>query len=109
QRHRLGSNFRSIPINHQQNWTPASLVTSGDGRFVEGQLVRSDLSKADDFTQAGQYYHALPPVEQEHLVDNLAADLRGISQETQGIVLSYLNNASAELGERVARQIQMPK
>ncbi|NQX68317.1 catalase [Paenibacillus alba] len=107
QRRRLGPDFRKIPVNHQENWSPDSLVTSGNGRHVEGRLMRSDLSKPDDFSQAGHYYHALAPVQQEHLVDNLSADLVGISHETQSIVLSYLYNASAELGERVAQQIQM--
>ncbi|MBE1442515.1 catalase [Paenibacillus sp. OAS669] len=106
QRRRLGPDFRKIPINHQHNWTPASLATSGSGRFVEGRLERSDLPKQDDFAQAGQYYHALAPVQQEHLADNLAADLASISPETQRIVLGYLHQASAELGERVARKIQ---
>ncbi len=107
QRRRLGPDFRKIPINHQQDWSPASLVTSGDGRYVEGHLVRSDLPKQDDFTQAGQFYHALPPGQQDHLVTNLSADLAGISPETRRIVLTYLYNASPELGERVVRQIEM--
>ncbi|WP_269052451.1 hypothetical protein [Sporosarcina sp. G11-34] len=41
------------------------------------------------------------------MVNNLSADLAGISHETQSIVLNYLYNASAELGERVVRQIEM--
>ncbi|MFC5451301.1 catalase [Paenibacillus aestuarii] len=106
QRRRLGPEFRKIPINHQQNWTPDSLVTSGNGRFVEGRLQRSEIPKQDDFAQAGQFYRALTPLEQEHLVENLAADLVGVARETQNIVLSYLSQASSELGERVARQIQ---
>ena len=61
QRRRLGPDFRKVPINHQQDWSPATLVTSGNGRYVEGHLVRADLPKQDDFTQAGQFYHALPP------------------------------------------------
>ena len=107
QRRRLGPDFRKIPINHQKDWSPASLVTSGNGRYVEGHLVRSDLPKQDDFTQAGQFYHALPPVQQDHLVNNLSADLAGISHETRRIVLTYLYNASPEMGERVVRQIEM--
>ncbi|MBE9918152.1 catalase [Paenibacillus donghaensis] len=105
QRRRLGPDFRKIPVNHQENWSPNSLVTSGSGRYVEGQLVRSGLSKTDDFTQAGQFYRTLSAPQQERLVDNLAADLTGISPETQRIVLSYLYNASPELGDRVAKQI----
>lgn len=107
QRRRLGPDFRKIPINHQQNWSPGSQQTSGEGRFVEGRLIRSDLPKTDNFTQAGQYYHSLPPVQQDHLIGNLAADLSGISRETLSVVLSYLYHASAELGERVSRQIQL--
>ncbi|WP_376701723.1 catalase [Cohnella xylanilytica] len=105
QRHRLGPEFRGIPINGEAGWTPASVATSGEGRHVEGRLVRSDLPKTDDFTQAGQYYRSLTPVHQERLVDNLAADLAGISPETQRVVLGYLYQASPELGERVTRQI----
>jgi len=106
QRRRLGPEFRKIPINHQQHWTPDSLITSGNGRFVEGHLERSEIPKQDDFAQAGQFYRALAPLEQEHLVNNLAADLAGIAPETQKIVLSYLYQASTELGERVAQKIQ---
>ena len=107
QRRRLGPDFRKIPINHQKDWSPASLVTSGKGRYVEGHLVRSDLPKQDDFTQAGQFYHALSLVQQDHLVNNLSADLAGISHETRSIVLTYLYNASPEMGERIVRQIEM--
>ncbi|MFD6211028.1 catalase [Peribacillus sp. NPDC060253] len=106
QRRRIGPDFRGIPVNDQKDWTPASLITSGEGRYVEGHLVRSDLSKQDDFIQAGQYYQTLSPAGQEHLVNNLSADLAGISHETRSMVLTYLNNASAELGERVTRQIE---
>lgn len=107
QRRRIGPDFRKVPVNHQENWSPASLVTSGDGRYVEGRLVRTDLPRTDDFAQAGQFYRALPPEHQRHLADNLAADLAGISPDTQRVVLSYLYQAAPELGEQVVRQIQM--
>ena len=68
QRRRLGPDFRSIPINHQQHWSPDSLVTSGNGRFVEGRLERTDIPKQDDFMQAGEFYRSLAPLQQEHLV-----------------------------------------
>jgi catalase len=105
QRRRLGPDFRKIPVNNQENWTPEDLVTSGSGRLVEGRLVRSELPNPDNFTQAGQRYLSLSPVMQDHLVDNLAADLAAVSGGTQSVVLGYLHNASAELGDRVTQQI----
>lgn len=107
QRRRLGPDFRSIPVNCQMDWTPYSLVTSGRGRHVEGRLTRSGISDPDDFTQAGQYYHSLSTVQQKHLVDNLASELAAVSSKIQKIVLGYLHNASAELGDRVAQQISV--
>jgi len=44
-------------------------------------------------------------VHEEHLADTLAADLAGISEETQNVVLGYLYQASPELGARVVRQL----
>jgi catalase len=105
QRRRLGPDFRKIPINHQENWVPDDIITSGSGTYTQGRLVRAELPNPDNFTQAGQYYLSLPPVQQDHLVDNLAADLAAASGRVQSIVLGYLHNASPELGERVAAQI----
>ena len=106
QRRRLGPGFRNIPINHQSDWDTSSLVTSGEGRYVNGRLQRSDINKQDDFTQAGQYFHTLPPIQQDHLVQNLANDLAGISDETRSTVLQYLYNASSNLGGRVLKHIE---
>ncbi len=107
QRRRLGQNFRSIPVNHQGNWTPDYQLTSGAGTYTKGHLVRSEILKPDNFTQAGERYLSLPPEGQNHLVDNLAADLVLVSGETQRTVLGYLHNASAELSQRVAAQITL--
>jgi catalase len=105
QRHRLGINFRSIPVNNQENWTPDNLVTSSVGTSAQGRLVRSEISKPDNFTQAGKYYQSLSDEEKTHLADNLAADLAHVSVETLKVVLGYLYNASAELGQQTAEQI----
>lgn len=105
QRHRLGQNFRSIPVNHQQNWTPDDLITSGVGTSVDGRLVRSEITKPDNFTQAGEYYQLLSQEGQDHLADNLVSDLAHVTGETQKVVPGYLNTASAEIGQRVASKI----
>ena len=105
QRNRLGPNFRSIPVNHQENWSPTDQITSGTGRYVEGPLVRSSIPLPDNFTLAGQRYASLSPKEQSHLINNLATDLAAASPETQDIVLNYLSCVSAELGQKVESQI----
>lgn len=107
QRRRLGQDFRSISVNHQENWSPDEQLTSGIGRSVEGQLVRSELPNPDNFTQAGQRYLSLSPEGQNHLVDNLAVDLATVSTEIQSVVLGYLHSASTELGQRVSTQIEV--
>ncbi len=107
QRRRIGPEFRKVPVNHQVNWTPANLVSSGNDRYVEGTLQRSDIPKEDDFTQAGEYYDSLTMTEREDLVQNLAADLAGISIDTRSIVLTYLTKASHELATRVKHAIAM--
>lgn len=105
QRHRLGKDFRRIPINRQANWQPDSMISSGCGRFVEGKLMRAEIPKPDNFTQAGQYYASLSQEQQSNLVQNLAAGLSGAKTENRRIILEYLEKASPELAGRVAAQM----
>ncbi|MBX3192825.1 MAG: catalase [Labilithrix sp.] len=103
QRHRLGADFRRLPVNRQSAWRPRDVVSSGEGSLVSGQLVRTDLAEADDFSQAGEHYRSLDAAAQAHLAENLAIDLALAAPEARRIVLGYLSRASEELGERVRR------
>ncbi len=97
QRRRIGPEFRKLTINQQQDWTPANQITSGDGRYVEGKLERTSIAKQNDFTQAGEFYTKLKPIEKEHLAENLASDLKVISDDIREIVLGYFNQVSTDL------------
>ncbi|UFH95587.1 catalase [Bacillus toyonensis] len=97
QRRRIGPEFRKLAINQQQNWTPANQITSGDGRYVEGKLERAPITKQDDFTQAGEFYTQLKPIEKEYLAENLANDLKGISDDIKKMVMGYLDKVSTNL------------
>ncbi|MFD6508993.1 catalase [Bacillus sp. NPDC060175] len=97
QRRRIGPEFRKIAVNQQQNWTPANQITSGDGRYVEGKLERISITKQDDFKQAGEFYTKLQPIEKEHLAENLANDLKVISEDIRKIVMGYFNQVSTDL------------
>lgn len=105
QRHRLGHDFRKLPANRQPSWKPGDMITSGNGRQVSGTLMRPEPPKQDYFSQAGQRYQALSPVEQDHLVENLAADLSAATPDLQKTALSYLGNAAPELSGRVSQEI----
>lgn len=105
QRYRLGPDYRKLPINRQESWTPNDMVTSGNGRELSGILQRAGSQKPEDFAQGGQRYHSMTPQEQEALVSNLAVDLAAVRPDIRQVVLGYLSSASAELGSRVASQI----
>lgn len=106
QRRRLGPDFRSIPVNREQNWVPGDVVTSGNGRHIEGTIQRSAIPKQDDFTQAGEHYRSLPETEQEHLVENIAADLAFAPADTQATVLGYFKKADETFAERVSERLR---
>ncbi len=106
QRRRIGPEFRKLTINKQQNWTPANQITSGDGRYVEGKIERTSITKQDDFTQAGEFYTKLKPIEKEHLAENLASDLKVISDDIRKIVLGYFHNVSVDLVKRIETVMQ---
>ncbi|WP_440895889.1 catalase [Amphibacillus sp. Q70] len=106
QRYRIGPQFRKVPVNDQKHWRPSDLQTSGEGRFIEGKLVRSDIAKQDDFSQAGEFYQSLSQAGKSHLVSNLVAALTGIHRNLQVKVIEYLSLASRELGERVSNGLR---
>ncbi|UOB81615.1 catalase [Bacillus sp. ZJS3] len=105
QRRRIGPEFRKLMINQQQNWTPAKQITSGDGRYVEGKLERTSITKQDDFTQPSEFYAKLQPIEKEHLAENLAGDLKVISDDIRKIVLGYFQNVSVDLAQKIEIEI----
>ncbi len=106
QRHRIGPNFREIPINHTPAWSPScSLVTSGKGQYISGVAMRSHIPKPDNFSQAGEHYHCLSDVQKEHLIDNIALELYTIAAPIQNCVLDYFYQASTEFGQRVKQRM----
>lgn len=105
QRHRLGPDFRNIPINRQQNWSPADMVSSGNGRYVAGEIMRAEIPNPDNFTQASQKYESFSASEKKNLSDNIASGLVDAKPNTQLIVLSHLEQVSPALSEMVRNQM----
>ena len=109
QRNRIGSDFRNVPVNHQADWWPGDLVTSGNGRLVEGILQRSDLEKQDDFTQAGLFYESLSEDQQNDLIENMATGLATVSSDVYNLVLQYMNSASNDLARKLNKSVSMKR
>ncbi len=74
---------------------------------IEGEVTRQKIRLTDDFTQAGERYRSLSNMDQEHLVDNLVADLLNIDKPIQQRVVGNLTNADPELGRLVARGLKL--
>jgi catalase len=128
QRYRLGANYLQLPanrplvlVNNNQrdgamqigafsgsvNYEPNSLAggmpmetPAGTSRVyrVEGEVTRRKISITNDFGQAGERIRSLSKLDQEHLVDNLIADLMQIDKPIQQRVVENLTKADQELG-----------
>jgi catalase len=136
QRYRLGANFLQLPINHplvpvnnnqrdgamqtgefsgQVNYEPSSLAgmlkeaPSDTSRInkIEGEVTRQKINRTNDFAQAGKRYLSLSKIDQEHLVDNLIADLMHINKQIQQRIIENLTKADAKLGKSVANGLKL--
>ena len=74
---------------------------------IEGEVTRQKISKTNDFKQAGDRYLSLSKMDQEHLADNLIADLMHINKPIQQRVVENLTKANKELGRAVAEGLKL--
>jgi catalase len=107
QRHRIGPDYRNIPVNKQPGWSPASMVSSGDGRHIAGEIMRTEIPNPDNFTQAGQRYESFSAVEKRNLADNIASELVAAQPDTQRGVLRNVEQASPTLAEAIINQMPL--
>lgn len=137
QRYRLVTNYLQLPINRPRvpvnnnqrdgamwtgefsghvNYEPNSLDPDAPGEAlagkpymhsIEGEVMRQKIRLTNDFIQAGERYRSLNKMDQEHLVDNLTADLLSINRPIQQRVVDNLTNADSEFGRLVAEGLKL--
>ena len=137
QRHRLGPNYLQIEVNRPTvevnnsqrdgamqmgkysgpvNYEPASIdggapmespVGTQSTFLVGGDVAQKKISNTNDFQQAEAKYLSLSKTDQEHLIDNLIADLTPIQQKIQERVIVNLTKANSELGKSVAKGLKL--
>jgi catalase len=137
QRYRVGPNYLQLPINrplvpvnndqqdgamqHTPNSGPVNYEPNSLGggtpkeaqpvvtarAYVEGEIDRRKISLKNDFVQAGERYHALSKIDQDHLVDNIVDSLGKADVPIQKRMIENLTKADVELGRRVAEGLKI--
>ena len=103
----------SGPVNYEPSsiagGVPGEAPEEGTPRSyrLEGEVTRRKISLTNDFEQAGERYLSLSKMDQEHLIDNLIADLMHIDKLIQKRAIENLTKAHAELGRAVAKGLKL--
>lgn len=135
QRHRIGINFNQLPINAPKvkvcnyrengemrytsnkgnvNYKPNSLDDDNPKVYkpmvsqpisLSGDEIRAVIKKTDDFTQAAERYRGMSKKEQDHLIYNIACDLKDVKKDIQDRVIANFTKADKEFGNRVKKAI----
>jgi catalase len=127
----LPVNRPQVPVNNNQRDGPMQYAPYGGGtvnyepntlasgmpseapasakaqEHLEGSIARQKISLTNDFEQAGERYHSLSKVEQDHLVDNIVDSLGKAEKPIQQRMVANLAKADHEFGERVAKGLRL--
>jgi catalase len=103
----------SGPVNYE----PSSLRSGVPGEApeegrpwlyrLEGEVTRRKIGLKNDFAQAGERYRSLSKMDQEHMVDNLIADLMNVSKPIRKRAVGNFTKADPELGKAVAKGLKL--
>lgn len=75
--------------------------------YVKGKQAREKIRKADDFTQAGERYRSMCPLEKDHLVSNILGDLCYAQKPIQERMVANFMRADNELGTKLAQSLKI--
>ena len=69
---------------------------------VSGKVVRKEIGRTNNHTQAGERYRAFEAWEQDELISNLVTQLSQCNQDIKERMIWHLSQCDAEYGRRVA-------
>jgi catalase len=75
---------------------------------VSGEVIRQELSRPNNYGQAGARYRAFQPWERDELVKNLVGALKMCDRDIQERMVGHLTQCDAEYGGRVAQGLGIP-
>jgi catalase len=73
--------------------------------YVQGAVVRQQISRTNDYKQAGERYRTMEDWERDELVNNLASALKQCNPDIQERMLALLTKCDEDYGRRVAEGI----
>ena len=85
----------------------AALESKPHAPRYDASLVRQKISRTNDFAQAGHRYRAHEPWERDELIRNRVDALGGRPRDIQERMVSYVTQADADYGRRVAQGISL--
>jgi catalase len=69
---------------------------------VHGRVVRQEISRTNNYGQAGERWRTFAAWEQDELISNLVSALKTCNQDIQERMVWHFSQADAEYGRRVA-------
>lgn len=69
---------------------------------VSGKVMRQEISRTSNFSQAGDRYRSFEPWERDELINNLVGALAQCDHDIQARMVDHFTRADADYGRRVA-------
>jgi catalase len=92
----------------RQGLVEAETTATPHTPYVEGEIVRQEISRTDNYAQAGQQYLAFEAWERDDLVNNLVTNLKQCNPDIQERMVGHLVQCHEEYGTRVAEGLGIP-
>jgi len=94
--------------NTLANGTPSEAPAYPTSHYrVEGNIMHQKIDLTNDFEQAGERYHSLSKVDQDHLVDNIIDSLGKAEKMIQQRMVENLAKADLEFGKRMVEGLKL--
>jgi catalase len=98
-------NYEPNTLGDGQPSEASSIPT--DDQNISGSVSRQKISLTNNFQQAGERYHTLDKMNQDHLVDNIIDSLKHADKPIQVRMVGNLIKADSEFGSRVAQGLNL--
>jgi catalase len=76
--------------------------------YVEGHIVREQISRTNDYKQAGERYRAFDDRHRDDLINNLVTNLAKCNRDIQERMVGHLTQCDTDYGRRVADGLGLP-